>query len=81
VIKNYCDVSLDTSATDGSRVYTITLRKLRVGPSTTNVLVAKTSTTSTINVELPSQVQLSSAPLRGKYRVKCTDKDGAVGYS
>jgi hypothetical protein len=79
VINNYCDVELESQV--DRNIYTITLRKLRVGASTTNVLVAKTSTTATVNVELPDQVQLSSAPLRGKYRVKCTDKDGYVRYS
>jgi hypothetical protein len=79
VINNYCHVSLEEQA--DRNIYTITLAKLRVGASTSNVLVLPTTTSSTVEIELPDQVQLSSAPLRGKYRVKCTDKDGFERYS
>jgi hypothetical protein len=79
VLNNYCTVELEVLS--DRRVYTITLVRLREGASTSNVLVAKTSTTSTVEIELPSDVQLSSAPIRGKYRVKCTDKDGFERYS
>lgn len=66
VINNYCDVSLEqydasnvlttTNADSVKNVYTITLRKLRDGVSTSNILVAKTSTTSSVTIELPDSV-------------------------
>jgi len=63
------------------RVYEWTYRKLIDGPSTTKILVAKVDTASTFTAELPSEIGLSSAPLSGKYRIKCTASDGFVSYS
>jgi hypothetical protein len=63
------------------RVYLVKLRKLISGPSASNILVAKSSTTSTIVAEKSSLVQLSSTPLSGNYKIKCTDSQGVVSYS
>jgi len=63
------------------RVYTITCDRLIPRVSTSNVLVAKQTTTSTFSVELPIDVQQSSAPLSGKYRIKCIDSEGYESMS
>jgi hypothetical protein len=63
------------------RVYHLILRRLRDSASTTNILVAKTTSTATITALPPSQVQLSSKPLSGKYKIKCVDKDGFESFS
>lgn len=47
------------------RVYTITLDRLIDGITTSKILVAKTNTKATIKVELPDDVQRSSAPIGG----------------
>jgi hypothetical protein len=67
-------VTLDPALTV-KNVYTVHIKKLISGPSTNNILVAKTTTTSTITVELPSEVQLSSTPLSGSYSIKCVDSE------
>jgi hypothetical protein len=30
---------------------------------------------------MPEKVQLSSPPIKGKYKVKCVDKNGAASFS
>ena len=62
-------------------VYYITVRKLISGPSVSNILVIKTSTTATITVDLPQVVGLSATPLSGSYRIKCVAADGTESYS
>ena len=62
-------------------VYYITVRKLITGPSVSNILVIKTTTTATITVDLPSVVGLSAPPLTGKYRIKCVAADGTESFS
>jgi hypothetical protein len=63
------------------RVYDIEVRKLIPGVSSTNILVARTSTLSDVTAETPDQVQRSSTPLSGSYMIKCTDSEGFVSYS
>lgn len=63
------------------RVYDWTYRRLISGPSTTMIIVAKVDTTSTFTVQLPTELGLSSTPLGGKYRIKCTASDNYVSYS
>jgi hypothetical protein len=46
------------------------------GPSTTKITVTRVSTTSTITIGLPSDVQLSNPPLSGSFRIKCLLEDG-----
>jgi hypothetical protein len=62
-------------------VYEVSARKLINGPSTSMILVAKTSTNASISVETPSQVQLSSPPLSGSFKIKCVDKNGIESFS
>jgi len=52
------------------------MSKLVVSESTSRVFVAKTTTKSTINVQYPSEIQLSTAPISGKFKVKCVDENG-----
>jgi len=73
-------ITLDPALTV-KNVITVELMRLITGPSTNNILIAKTSTASTITVELPSEVQLSSTPLNGKYQIKCLDADGFTSLS
>lgn len=71
-----------TNATNAtSYVYYVTLQKLIDGMSVTSISVVKASTSSTITVDLPTDVQLSATPLGGKYRIKCVDHEGYESYS
>jgi hypothetical protein len=63
------------------RVYYITVKKLIPSESVSSIMVAKTSTTSTITVEVPSAVMLSSPPMSGKFKIKCTNKNGQIAYT
>jgi len=59
ILKMYDAAGVLTTKDDSlvvKRVYEISIRKLISGVSTTNILVAKTTTKSTITVELPSVV-------------------------
>jgi hypothetical protein len=88
---SWCDVTLQMFDIDGNittvnndavtRVYTMQIRKLISTVSSSNILVAKTSTAATIKVDLPANVQTSSAPLRGSYKIKCIDPEGYESYS
>jgi hypothetical protein len=62
-------------------VYNVTLMKLIDGKSVQSVFVSKTTTKSTIKVELPLKVQVSSKPISGKFRVKCRDSLGQESFS
>lgn len=62
-------------------VYYITLNKLISGTSVSSIRVVKTGTQATITVDLPKDVQLSGAPLSGKYRIKCIDPEGYTSFS
>lgn len=63
---NTTNVTLATSY-----VYHVVTRKLISTVSVSKVLVAAQQTQATVSVELPSDVQLSSAPLSGKFRITC----------
>lgn len=64
-----------------SYVYHVVLRELIEGMSVTSISVVKASTSATITIDLPTDVQLSAEPLRGKYRVKCVDHENFTSYS
>lgn len=49
--------------------------------STSSIIVAKTTTKSSVVAEAPSKVMLSSTPFGGKYKIKCTSKTGAISFS
>jgi hypothetical protein len=76
---NGTETTNTTNAT--SYVYYVTLKKLIDGMSVTSISVVKASTQSTIKVDLPTDVQLSAAPLDGKFRIKCIDHEGYESYS
>lgn len=71
-----------TTKSDATKyVYNVTTKKLLNGASVNTVYVSKTTTASSITVEVPNEVQMSETPLSGKFRVKCKDKNGAESYS
>jgi hypothetical protein len=55
------------------RIYFITVNKLIPTESAASIMVAKTSTTSVVTVETPSVVMLSSKPMSGSFKLKCTN--------
>jgi hypothetical protein len=64
------------------RVYTIKVNRLINGISASNILIAKSSTTSKITAETSTQLgMLSSKPLSGSYKVKCIDSEGFESIS
>lgn len=71
------DVVTTSLTTSVRNVYTITLNKAITG-FTTNSIKATTSgtTTATVTVGYPTAVQVSSAPLRGNFTIKCYNSDG-----
>jgi len=62
-------------------VYRIEVRKLISGISSSKILIAKTSTASTVTAKGPSEMGQSSAPLSGKYRVKCVTNGGVESFT
>jgi len=66
-----------TNATESVKnVYTITMKKLIATESTSKIYVAKITTKSSISIEYPSEVQLSTAPMSGNFKVQCVDELG-----
>ena len=61
--------------------YTISLDKLITGASTSAIEVVKTTTTSTVVVSLPADVQLSSTPMSGNFKIKCVYPDGSFMFT
>jgi len=61
--------------------YYVTLKKLINDMSVSDIRVIKTTSKSTIEVDLPVDVQLSAAPLSGYFRIKCIDHEGYESYS
>lgn len=60
-----------TNATEASQyVYHITLKKLISGSSVSKIMISK-QTQATIAVSEPKDVQLSSEPMSGKFRITC----------
>jgi len=65
-----------------SSTYEIVCLKLLNTPSIISATVVKTTTAASITVETPDQVQLSSPPLNGKWRIKCIiDDEGNFQYT
>lgn len=54
-----------------SYVYHIVVKKYISEPSISAIIVSAQQTSATVTYELPSAVQLSSAPLSGKFRITC----------
>lgn len=62
--------------------YDIVTLKLLDSPSVISVNVVKASTQATIEIGLPTEIQLSSPPLAGRYRIKCIiDETGNFQYT
>jgi len=71
-----------TNATNAtSYVYMVTLTRLIDDFSTALVNKIATTTSATITVDLPSDVQLSAVPISGNFRIKCVDSEGYESYS
>lgn len=64
------DLETSSSANASTYVYHIQATKLLEGPVTSKVLVTK-NTKAQITVELSDEVQLSSKPIRGTFRISC----------
>ena len=62
-------------------VYRMQVRKLLGSLSSSKILVARTSTLSTVTALGPSDVQVSSKPLGGRFRIKCVSKGGVESYT
>lgn len=62
-------------------VYYITLKKLVATPTASSITAIKTTSTATITVDIPADVQLSAAPLSGNYRIKCNVEGYEPTYS
>ena len=63
------------------REYFIEVEKLIPQESVASIMVAKTTTKSTVVAVTPSNLMLSSTPLSGNFKIKCTSKTGAISYS
>jgi hypothetical protein len=74
------DVLTEDAALSVKNVYTVECRRLISRQSAANILVAKKTTDSTISVELPNVVQLSSTPLTGSFKIKCIDSEGYESF-
>jgi hypothetical protein len=62
-------------------VYNITLDRYIEGKSTSNVMVVMVGSSATVNYVMPDDVQLSGAPLGGKFQVDCMNADGYTSSS
>jgi hypothetical protein len=74
------DVLTEDASLSVKNVYTIECRRLINRQSSANIMIAKKTTSSTISVELPNVVQLSSTPLTGSFKIKCIDSEGYESY-
>ena len=61
--------------------YFVTLNKLINDMSVSDIRIIKTTTAATIEIDLPTDVQLSATPLSGNFRIKCVDYEGFESYS
>jgi len=71
----------DNSTEATTYEYYVTLTRLINDMSVSDIRVVKTTSKSTIVVDLPVDVQLSAVPLSGNYRIKCVDHEGYESYS
>ena len=76
------DGAVTTEAADSVKnVYDLKMTKLIASESVTKIYVAKTTTSATISIEYPSEVQLSTAPISGSFVVRCVDEAGLESSS
>lgn len=62
-------------------VYNITMNRYINGKSVSNVMVMNAGALGNIQFVMPSEVQLSGAPLSGKFQIKCIDGEGYQSMS
>jgi hypothetical protein len=62
-------------------IYEIKVLRLISSASVLSISVVKTTTAATITIDLPADVQLSGAPISGKYRIKCVDPEGFESFT
>jgi len=76
------DGNITSNATEiVKREYQIICNKLLPQESVASIMIVKATTKSKIVALAPSKVQVSSPPLTGKYKFKCTSKTGAISFS
>jgi hypothetical protein len=74
--------NVTTNATESVKnVYNITMKKLIGAPSTSSISIIKTTTKSNVTIEYPSEVQLSSPPMSGHFKIQCIDELGFASTS
>ena len=74
--------NVTTNATESVKnVYNITMKKLIKAPSTSSISIIKTTTKSNVTIEYPSEVQLSSPPMSGNFKIQCIDELGFASTS
>jgi len=69
---------IDGPVVGGSGVFYITATELRSDSCASSITVVPVDSSATIAVDLAKDVQLSSPPLGGKYKIECTDSEGYV---
>lgn len=73
--------NVTTNATESVKnVYNITMKKLIGAPSTSSISIIKTTTKSNVTIEYPSEVQLSSPPMSGNFKIQCIDELLCVNF-
>jgi hypothetical protein len=71
-----------TNSTNSTlNVYHVRLRKLITGKSVAGIMRVSTGSSSAVTFDLPEVVQLSAAPLSGRYRFKCVNEKNQTSYS
>ena len=75
----------EKETTDSSKaaklVYLIEVSKFLNGVSTSSIVYSKLKSTAAVKIELANEVQESSAPLSGHFKVKCIDKSNYASYT
>lgn len=61
--------------------YFVTLTRLIDGQTTTQISTLSAGSQANVNVTLPADLQLSAAPLSGKFKIKCVSPEGFVSYT
>jgi hypothetical protein len=51
------------------------------GESTNTILAVPQTTTSTIDIALPSEMVVSNLPVSGCFKIKCVNADGIESYT
>jgi hypothetical protein len=54
-------------------IYNVTLTRYITGVSVSNIMATKSGSSSTITFNMPDAVQVSGAPLGGRFKIRCVD--------